>query len=94
MNLKDGFKILLLYRLEFFGVYVKNDIDLVFSGYVYGGQFRIFFIGGVIVLNQGFFLKYDVGEYYEVNIMMIVSCGIGNSIIFVRINNRLEVVIV
>ena len=94
MNLKDGFKILLSHRPEFFGVYVKNDIDLVLSGHAHGGQFRIPFIGGVIAPNQGFFPKYDAGEYHEANTTMIVSRGIGNSIIPVRINNRPEVVIV
>lgn len=94
MNLKSGFKLLLSHRPETFGVYVANDIDLVLSGHAHGGQFRIPFIGGVVAPNQGFFPKYDAGEYHESNTTMIVSRGIGNSIIPVRINNRPEVVIV
>lgn len=94
MNLTDGFNILLSHRPEFFGTYVKNDIDLVLSGHAHGGQFRIPFIGGVFAPNQGLFPKYDAGEYHEANTRMIVSRGIGNSIFPVRINNRPEVVIV
>lgn len=94
MNLKDGFKLLLSHRPEFYNVYVSHKIDLVLSGHAHGGQFRIPFIGGIVAPNQGFFPKYDAGEYHEGNTTMIVSRGIGNSIIPVRINNRPEVVIV
>ena len=94
IGLEEGFKLLLSHRPEAYEVYVTHDIDLVLSGHAHGGQFRIPFIGGVIAPNQGFFPKYDAGEYHEANTTMIVSRGIGNSIIPVRINNRPEVVIV
>ncbi len=44
--------------------------------------------------NQGFFPKYDAGLYTDVNTNMVVSRGIGNSIIPFRFNNRPEVVLV
>lgn len=93
MNLQDGFKILLSHRPEAFRAYTANDIDLVFSGHAHGGQFRLPFIGGVVAPNQGFFPKYTSGEYHENNTTMLVSRGIGNSIIPIRINNPPEVVI-
>lgn len=43
---------------------------------------------------QGFFPKYDAGVYEEGNTTMVVSRGIGNSIISIRINNRPEVVVI
>ncbi|MBQ7596059.1 MAG: metallophosphoesterase, partial [Clostridia bacterium] len=89
----DGFKILLSHRPEIFDVYVKHDIDLVFSGHAHGGQFRIPFIGGVGAPNQGLFPKYDSGVYHRNKTDMIVSRGIGNSYIRVRINNRPEVIL-
>lgn len=94
LNLQNGFKLLLSHRPEAFNTYVAHDIDLVLTGHAHGGQFRIPFIGGVVAPNQGLFPSYDAGEYHEGNTTMIVSRGIGNSVIPVRINNRPEVVIV
>lgn len=86
--------ILLAHRPENFSAYVAGDIDLVLSGHAHGGQFRLPFIGGLIAPGQGLFPKYDAGEYTEGNTTMIVSRGIGNSVVPVRFNNRPEIVIV
>ncbi|MDE7252071.1 MAG: metallophosphoesterase [Acetatifactor sp.] len=94
MNLTENYCVLLSHRPEVFNAYVSENIDLVLSGHAHGGQFRLPFIGGLIAPNQGFFPKYDAGEYFEKNTTMIVSRGIGNSIIPIRFNNRPEVVIV
>jgi len=94
MDLKPGFKLLLSHRPELFPAYAASGIELVLSGHAHGGQFRIPFLGGIIAPNQGFFPKYDVGEYHESGTTMIVSRGIGNSVIPVRINNRPEVVMI
>ena len=94
MNLTADYCVLLSHRPETFNAYVSENIDLVLSGHAHGGQFRLPFIGGVIAPNQGFFPKYDSGEYVEKNTTMIVSRGIGNSIIPIRFNNRPEIVIV
>ncbi len=94
LNLDNRFRLLLSHRPEAFDAYVDNNIDLVLSGHTHGGQFRLPFIGGVVAPNQGFFPKVDAGEYHEFNTTMIVSRGLGNSIIPIRINNRPEVVIV
>lgn len=94
LNLDNRFRLLLSHRSEAFDAYVDNNIDLVLSGHTHGGQFRLPFIGGVVAPNQGFFPKVDAGEYHEFNTTMIVSRGLGNSIIPIRINNRPEVVIV
>lgn len=89
----EGYKILLSHRPEVFETYVENNINLAFSGHAHGGQFRLPFIGGLIAPNQGFLPKYDGGVYQEGNTTMVVSRGIGNSIIPVRFNNRPEIVI-
>ena len=94
MNLTDSYCVLLSHRPEVFKTYVTEDIDLVLSGHAHGGQFRLPFIGGVVAPNQGLFPKYDAGMYSENNTTMIVSRGIGNSIIPIRFNNRPEIVIV
>ena len=91
---EDGYTILLSHRPELFEVYAENNIDLIFSGHAHGGQFRIPFVGGLIAPNQGLFPKYDAGIYEEGNTTMVVSRGIGNSIVPFRINNRPEIVLV
>ena len=90
----DGFTVLLSHRPELFDIYVEFGIDLVFSGHAHGGQFRLPFIGGVFAPNQGFFPKYDGGMFTQGNTSMIVSRGVGNSIIPFRINNKPEVILI
>lgn len=91
---KSGYTILLSHRPELFQSYADCNVDLVFSGHAHGGQFRLPLIGGLIAPNQGLFPKYDAGLYSDQNTNMIVSRGIGNSIIPFRFNNRPEIVLV
>lgn len=89
-----SFTILLSHRPELFDTYAAHDMDLVLTGHAHGGQFRLPLIGGLIAPNQGLFPKYDDGLYSEGNTNMIVSRGLGNSIIPFRFNNRPEVVMI
>ena len=89
-----GFTILLSHRPELFVTYAEHNVDLVLSGHAHGGQFRVPFIGGLVAPNQGLFPEYDAGIYTEGNTNMLVSRGIGNSILPFRINNRPEVILV
>ena len=91
---ETGYTVLLSHRPELFETYVSCGIDLVLSGHVHGGQFRLPFVGGLIAPNQGLFPKYDAGLYTEGNTNMVVSRGIGNSIIPIRFNNRPEIIVV
>ena len=90
----DGFTILLSHRPELFNTYADHDIDLILSGHAHGGQFRLPFIGALVAPNQGLFPEYDAGIYTEGNTNMLVSRGIGNSILPFRINNRPEVILI
>ena len=90
----DGYTILLSHRPELFDLYVDTGMDLVFSGHAHGGQFRLPILGGLVAPNQGFFPQYDAGRFDEENTTMIVSRGVGNSIIPIRFNNRPEIVLV
>lgn len=90
----EYFTILLSHRPEHLNVYVNNNIDLVFTGHAHGGQIRIPFIGGVVAPNQGLFPKYTSGIHKKNETQMIISRGIGNSVLPFRINNRPELVIV
>ncbi|UWV47995.1 metallophosphoesterase [Acetivibrio thermocellus] len=89
----DVFKILLAHRPEMLPLYSEYGFDLVLSGHAHGGQVRLPFIGGLIAPNQGFFPEYTSGEYKRGNCTMIVSRGLGNSIIFQRLFNHPEIVV-
>ena len=93
-NESDSYTILLAHRPELFDTYVDAGVNLVFSGHAHGGQFRLPFIGGLVAPNQGFFPEYDAGLFFEGVTTMIVSRGVGNSIIPFRINNPPEIVVV
>ena len=93
-NEEDTYTILLSHRPELFEVYTESKVDLVLSGHAHGGQFRLPFVGGLVAPNQGLFPKYDAGLYTEENTNMIVSKGIGNSILPFRFNNRPEVILI
>lgn len=90
----DYYNIVLCHRPELFDGYVETGADLVITGHAHGGQVRIPFVGGLIAPNQGLFPKYTEGVYHEKNTDMVVSRGLGNSIIPVRINNTPELVMI
>lgn len=94
MNEEDGYTILLSHRPELFEIYADHGVNLVLSGHAHGGQFRLPFAGGLVAPNQGLFPEYDAGQYMDHNTCMIVSRGVGNSIIPIRYNNRPEVVLI
>ncbi len=89
----EGYTILLSHHPEWMAQYVARGVDLVFSGHAHGGQVRIPFVGGLIAPNQGFFPKYDAGAFREGETVMLVSRGLGNSIIPLRVNNRPEIIV-
>lgn len=91
---ENTFTLLLSHRPELFEVYAEAGVDLTLSGHAHGGQFRIPFLGGLVAPNQGFFPEYDAGLYTRGSTNMVVSRGLGNSIIPLRINNRPEVVLI
>ena len=89
-----NFKILLSHRPELFDIYSNSNVNLIFSGHAHGGQFRLPFIGGLIAPDQGFFPKLTEGIHTSNDTSMIISRGLGNSIIPVRILNRPELILV
>lgn len=90
----DSYTVLLSHSPEFFEIYASRHADLVLTGHVHGGQFRLPFFGGVYAPGQGFFPKYDAGLFTDCNTNMIISRGLGNSIFPFRLNNNPEIVII
>ena len=94
VSTNDSYTILLSHSPEFFEIYASRHADLVLTGHVHGGQFRLPFLGGVYAPGQGFFPKYDAGLFTDCNTNMIISRGLGNSIFPFRLNNNPEIVII
>lgn len=92
-NETDGYTILLSHRPEKFDIYV-DQVNLVLSGHTHGGQIRFPFIGALVAPDQGFFPKYSDGLYEEGNSKMIISRGLGTSVIPIRFNNSPEIIVV
>ncbi|MEK3993230.1 metallophosphoesterase [Psychrobacillus sp. FSL K6-2365] len=90
----DLFTLVLSHRPETFQDYVDYKMDVVFSGHAHGGQFRLPGLGGLVAPGQGLFPSYTAGMYSENTTRMIVSRGLGNSAIPVRIFNSPEIVVV
>ena len=87
-----AFTVLLAHRPELFSVYRAAGADLTLCGHAHGGQFRLPLVGGVVAPEQGLFPKYTKGIYEEAGKAMIVSRGLGNSSVPIRLNNPPEVV--
>ena len=88
----DSYTILLSHRPELLDAYRTAGIPLVLSGHTHGGQIRLPGIGALYAPNQGLFPAYAAGLYNVPPTRLIISRGLGNSIIPVRIGNRPELV--
>ncbi len=90
---EGSFQILLAHRPERMYRYAAAGVDLVFSGHAHGGQFRLPLLGGLIAPGQGLLPEYDAGMYVQGDTTMLVSRGLGNSIIPLRFCNRPEILV-
>ncbi|HBN83884.1 MAG TPA: metallophosphoesterase [Clostridiales bacterium] len=86
------FNLLLTHNPLFFGAYADWGADLVLSGHVHGGVIRIPSVGGLLSPERVFFPKYSEGVYTEGKSKMVVSRGLGNSTVNLRVFNRPEIV--
>lgn len=89
----EEYSILLSHRPEHIEDYANAGYDLVFSGHAHGGQIRLPFIGGIYAPHQGIMPKYTKGVINMRNTKMVVSRGLGNSVIPIRILNRPEITV-
>jgi len=94
MGEREDFSLLLAHRPTDFPQYATCGFDLVLSGHLHGGQFRLPFLGGVYAPGYGFFPEHDGGLYERERSVIIVSRGIGNSAFPIRFNNPPELVVV
>lgn len=91
--LLEEVNILLAHTPDHFDEYAGWGADLTFSGDKHGGIIRLPFVGGVISSSGTFFPEYYGGVYESDNSTMVVSRGLGNYLINIRIFNRPEIVV-
>lgn len=91
---EDMFNLLLAHRPDYFDLYSQCNVDLVFCGHAHGGQVRLPFVGGLVAPGQGLFPEYTSGIHKKNDTSMVISRGLGNSILPLRIFNRPEIVVV
>ena len=71
---------------------VKQDVDLILAGHVHGGQVRVPFYGALLVPSK-YGNKFSCGDFKETQNRMIVTKGLGTSILGVRFNDIPEIVV-
>ena len=88
----EGFNILLAHSPSYMNLYKEWGADLVLSGHYHGGLVRI--PGSIGLIIPGFLKnwKYSGGIYKEGDVRLIVSKGIGNHTIKLRLFNKAEVI--
>lgn len=91
---EDTYTILLAHDPEYMDTYLKWGADLVLSGHFHGGMVRLPGLGGVISPHLSVFPSYDYGYYQNGNQISIISSGLGQHSIPVRLGNLPEVVVI
>ncbi len=92
---KNCFSILLNHQPEYLSDITQDcNIDLIMCGHTHGGLVQLPFVGGLFAPNQGFFPKYDKGEFDLNGTKMIISAGLGDAYPVLRINNCPEITVV
>lgn len=86
--------VVLAHEPQYFDQYVSTKADLVLTGHAHGGQVRLPLLGGLVAPDQGLFPTYTEGAFESNHTTMIVSRGLGNSIIPVRVFNDPELVLI
>ena len=86
--------IMLAHEPQYSELYKNLGADLVFTGHYHGGQIIIPGVGGCVSPEFEIFPKMYQGMHDINGMKLIISRGLGNSILPVRINNYPEVVVV
>ncbi len=90
----DGnFRLLLAHKPEPLKEYAQKGTDLILSGHTHGGQVRLPF-GKAVFTPEGFLPKISDGVYRQGDTTMIVSMGLGVSVIPFRLFAPGEITII
>ncbi len=98
----NGYDILLFHRANLFDQLKRRGFDLILSGHMHGGQFRLPSGRGVVAPKSSwasdkmsvFFPRYVGGHYRAHGTDMLVNRGVGNPMLLPRLFNRPEITVV
>lgn len=91
---KDAYNILLAHNPKYTDAYLEWGADLVLSGHYHGGMIRLPFTNGLISPYMTLFPKYCHGLFTKGGRHAIVSAGMGEHTIPLRILNPRELVVI
>lgn len=91
---KDQFQILLAHTPRYGDTYLEWGGDLTLSGHYHGGMMRLPLLGGVISPDFKLFPEYCRGDFIRQERHLIVSAGLGEHTLPIRIFNPRELVII
>ena len=87
-ELGDPYIVMLAHRNEQLEMWSELAVDTVICGHGHGGIIRLPFVGGVLGQGRQLFPEHTDGLYTEGRTQMVVSRGLGNSGLPLRIFNR------
>ena len=90
----EDFILLLGHRNYWVQQYPSLPVQLILSGHAHGGIVRLPLIGGLLDVHHRLGAQYETGLYKSGSYVMVVSRGLGNSIIVPRLFNPPELVTV
>ena len=90
----DQYHLLIAHNPVHAQTYVQWGADLIFSGHLHGGIIRIPFLCGVVTPQMNIFPKYSGGLYKIKESYAVVSKGLGEHTVKLRLFNYPEVVMV
>lgn len=90
----EDFVLWLYHRNDTLLNYPRLPVELVLSGHAHGGIVRLPGIGGLLDVRASFGAEYESGLYTLGKLNMVVSRGLGNSIMIPRFLNRPELPVI
>ncbi|MBR4314699.1 MAG: metallophosphoesterase [Lachnospiraceae bacterium] len=91
---KNDFNIIMFHKPDYCEDLINFGFDLVLSGHNHGGLINFPVIGPIFSPDLKLFPKYNVGLYGYKNGNVIVSKGIGEHFIKIRVNNLPEICVI
>ncbi len=88
-----AFRLLLAHNPVYFDAYATWGADLTLAGHLHGGLIRLPLLGGVASPQFRPFPKYDRGLFEKGDARLVVSAGLGDHTVHLRINNPPELVV-
>lgn len=91
---KSKFNIMAFHKPDYCEDFINFGFDLVLSGHNHGGLISFPFIGPLFSPDFKLFPKYNKGLYEYKGKHVVVSTGIGEHFIKIRVNNKPEICVV